>query len=83
MVLLGVLRAPEHLQVAGHAAGRLHDHGVRPDQLVERAEDLGLRRQRLVAEVEGLVDDAVPPVLVLGVGLHVGVVDPVAGQSRR
>ena len=54
-----------------------------PIELVERAEDLGLRRERLVVEVEGLVDDAVPPVLVLGVALHVGVVDPVALEARR
>ena len=61
----------------------IDDHLLRDVLTGERPQDLGLRRQRLVVEVEGLVDDAVPPVLVLGVGLHVGVVDPVTGQALR
>jgi hypothetical protein len=42
-----VLGAPEHLQVARHRARRLHDRRVRPDGLVQRAQHLGLRGQRL------------------------------------
>ena len=60
MVLLGVLGPPEHLQVTGHRAGRLHHHGLLADGLVQRAEHLGLRGQRLVAQVVGVVDDPVP-----------------------
>ena len=61
VVLLRVLRPPEHLQVTGHRPGRLHHHRVRTDGLVQRAQHLGLRGQRLVRRrVVGVVDDAVP-----------------------
>ena len=83
VVLLRVLRPPQHLQVAGHGAGRLHDRRVRTDHLVERAQHLGLRGQRLMVEVVGLVDDAVPPLQVLGVGADIRLVDAVAGQRQR
>ena len=80
VVLLGILGAPEHLQVTGHRAGGLDDGAVRADGLVQRAQHLGLRGQRPVIEVVGLVDHLVPSVLVLGVLGGVGRVDVVAGQ---
>src|SRR6516225_8854770 len=80
VVLLRVPGPPQHLQVAGHAAGRLHDHVPLVHELVERAEDLGLGRQRLVAQVVRVLHH-LPPVRVRAVDPG-GVlrVDVVAGQ---
>ena len=63
MVLLRVPGAPQHLQVAGHAAGRLYHHVALVHELVQRAEDLGLGRQRLVTQVVRVLHH-LPPVRV-------------------
>ena len=44
VVLDGGLGLPQGLQVAGHRAGGIDDHVLIAHQLVEGAEDLGLRR---------------------------------------
>ena len=60
VVLLRVPGAPQHLQVPGHAPGRLHHHVPLVHELVQRAEDLGLRRKRLMTQVVGVVHHLLP-----------------------
>jgi hypothetical protein len=80
VVLLGVPRPPQHLEVPGEAAGGLHEHVAGVAELVHRPDHLGLGRQRRVVGVEGLVDDPRPPPRRLPVGGCVAVGDPVPRQ---
>ena len=80
MVLDGGLRLPQGLQVAGHRAGGVDDHVLIAHELVERAEDLGLRGQRGVAHVVALLNLGGPRLALGGDLGGVGLVDAVVGQ---
>ena len=52
--------APQALEVARHGTGGVDHHVVRAHELVERAEHLGLGRQRPVPQVVALIGGALP-----------------------
>jgi hypothetical protein len=56
VIALGIARAPELVQVAGHRARRAHDDVARTSGVVHRADDLALRRERRVSERVKTVD---------------------------
>ena len=85
VVLLRVPGAPQHLQVPGHAPGRLHDHVPVVHQVVQRPEDLGLGRPRLMAEVVGAVNRPLPAGVQLGrpAGIRLVHVPPAHDLGQR
>src|SRR5438874_7917808 len=60
VVALRIPGPPQLVQVARHRTGGAHDHVARPGAVVDRADHLGLGRQRFVAQVVGALHDAVP-----------------------
>jgi hypothetical protein len=78
VVALRISRAPQLVQVAGHAARRGDDDVARLRDAVDDADHLALRGQRAVAQTVSPLDRPVPfgreracPLVVLGIGAPV------------
>ena len=66
VVLLRVSRAPQLVQVARHRAGGTDDDVAWTRRVIDRPDDLTLRRDRLMAEVVQPLDLAVPVLVEAG-----------------
>ena len=82
MILLGIARPPQLVQVARHRAGGAHDDVARGGRVIDRADDLALRRQRFMTEVVQAVDLAIPLLVQAGGQVAVGSVNHIAAQPR-